>query len=150
MRIEMKKKIVISILTIFSFVLITHAQQLVYENRYERSLSDLLTDFSEKFGVRFSFDMDTAGLTLPYADFRVRPYSLEETLNNIAAPFDYKCVKQNDTLYKLKYYEYARRTEEDGEKMLVHLLSLYPDKVSWEERKVCYVKKSGRYWISTD
>lgn len=141
MRIEMKKKIVISILTIFSFVLITHAQQLVYENRYERSLSDLLTDVSEKFGVRFSFDMDTAGLTLPYADFRVRPYSLEETLNNIAAPFDYKFVKQNDTLYKLKYYEYARRTEEDGEKMLVHLLSLYPDKVSWEERKVCLRKE---------
>lgn len=133
----MKKKVVILILTIFSFVFIIHGQQLVYENRYERSLNDVLADVSERFGVQFSFDMDTTGLRLPYADFRIRPYSLEETLNNIAAPFDYKFVKQNETRYKLKYYEYARRVEEDGIKMLDYLLSLYPDKESWEERKAC-------------
>ena len=117
-------------------VAICNSQQ-VYENRFERPLSDVLEDISERFDVRLSYDIDTAGLILPYADFRIRPYSLEESLTNVLAPFDFKIINQNDKLYKVKTYEYARRTPEDGEKMLSYLLSLYSDKESWEKRKVC-------------
>jgi len=132
----MKKRAGIGLLLLIATTTICHSQQ-VYENRFERSLSDVLKDISVRFEVKLSYDMDTAGLVLPYADFRIRPYSVEESLTNVLAPFDYKFVKQGDKHYKLKRYEYARRTPEDGEKMLSHLLSLYPDKEGWEQRKEC-------------
>jgi len=132
----MKKRAGIGLLLLIATITICHSQQ-VYENRFERPLSDLLKDISVRFEVKLSYDMDTAGLVLPYADFRIRPYSVEESLTNVLAPFDYKFVKQDDRHYKLKYYEYARRTPEDGEKMLSYLLSLYPDKEHWEQRKEC-------------
>lgn len=106
-----------------------------YETKFTRPLSDVLGDVSKRFGVKLKYNVDTTGLKLAYADFRVRPYSLEETLNNILAPFDFKAVKQNDKLYKIKPYEYPRRQAEDGMKLVPYLSSLYADKAAWETRK---------------
>lgn len=106
-----------------------------FENKFTRPLSDVLNDVSARFGVRLKYNVDTTGLKLAYADFRVRPYSLEETLNNILSPFDFKAVKQNDKLYKIKPYEYPRRQPEDGQKMINWLTSLYSNKTEWEERR---------------
>lgn len=106
-----------------------------YETKFTRPLSDVLGDVSKRFGVKLKYNVDTTGLKLAYADFRVRPYSLEETLNNILAPFDFKAVKQNDKLYKIKPYEYPRRQAEDGMKLVPYLSSLYADKTAWEARK---------------
>ena len=92
-------------------------------------------DVSKRFGVKLKYNVDTTGLKLTYADFRVRPYSIEETLTNILAPFDFKAVKQNDKLYKIKPYEYPRRQPEDGMKLIPYLSSLYADKAAWEARK---------------
>ena len=132
----MNKKVGIWLLLIIVNSMICSAQQ-TYENRFERPLSDVLKDISEKFDVRLSYEVDIEGLMLPYADFRIRPYSVEESLTNVLTPFDFKLVKANDKRYKIKSYEYARRTPSDGEKMLSYLLSLYPDKDSWEQRKLC-------------
>lgn len=99
-----------------------------FENKFTRPLSDVLNDVSARFGIRLKYNVDTTGLKLAYADFRVRPYSLEETLNNILSPFDFKAVKQNDKLYKIKPYEYPRRQPEDGQKMISWLTSLYSNK----------------------
>lgn len=106
-----------------------------FENKFTRPLSDVLNDVSARFGVRLKYNVDTTGLKLAYADFRVRPYSLEETLSNILSPFDFKAVKQNDKLYKIKPYEYPRRQPEDGQKMISWLTSLYSDKATWEARR---------------
>lgn len=106
-----------------------------YETKFTRPLSDVLGDVSKRFGVKLKYNVDTTGLKLAYADFRVRPYSLEETLNNILAPFDFKAVKQNDKLYKIKPYEYPRRQAEDGMKLVPYLSSLYADKAAWKARK---------------
>lgn len=106
-----------------------------YETKFTRPLSDVLGDVSKRFGVKLKYNVDTTGLKLAFADFRVRPYSLEETLNNILAPFDFKAVKQNDKLYKIKPYEYPRRQAEDGMKLVPYLSSLYADKAAWEARK---------------
>lgn len=106
-----------------------------YETKFTRPLSDVLGDVSKRFGVKLKYNVDTTGLKLAYADFRVRPYSLEETLNNILAPFDFKAVKQNDKFYKIKPYEYPRRQAEDGMKLVPYLSSLYADKTAWEARK---------------
>lgn len=106
-----------------------------FENKFTRPLSDVLNDVSPRFGIRLKYNVDTTGLKLAYADFRVRPYSLEETLNNILSPFDFKAVKQNDKLYKIKPYEYPRRQPEDGQKMISWLTSLYSNKTEWEARR---------------
>ena len=106
-----------------------------FENKYTRPLGDVLGDVSKHFGVKLKYNVDTAGLKLTYADFRIRPYSIEETLTNILAPFDFKAVKQNDKLYKIKPYEYPRRQPEDGMKLIPYLSSLYADKAAWEARK---------------
>lgn len=106
-----------------------------FENKFTRPLSDVLNDVSARFGIRLKYNVDTTGLKLAYADFRVRPYSLEETLSNILSPFDFKAVKQNDKLYKIKPYEYPRRQPEDGQKMISWLTSLYNNKTEWETRR---------------
>lgn len=125
------KRIIIPALMLLSM----SAGAQTFENKYTRPLSDVLKDVSARFGVRLKYNVDTTGLKLEYADFRVRPYSLEETLNNILSPFDFKAVKQNDKLYKIKPYEYPRRQPEDGQKMINWLTSLYSNKIEWEARR---------------
>ena len=106
-----------------------------YETKYERSVSDLMSDVSRRFGVRFKYNVDTVGKRLPYADFRVRPYSIETTLDNICKYFDWNWWKQSEGLYKIKPYEYPRRHEDEGRQMLEWLSSLYNDKAQWEARR---------------
>lgn len=120
-----------------------------YETKFTRPLSDVLNDVSKRFGIRLRYNVDTTGLKLAYADFRVRPYSLEETLNNILAPFDFKAVKQNGNVYKIKPYEYPRRQPEDSRKLVPYLASLYADKTSWKARKDS-VKKEVRLRLGID
>ena len=106
-----------------------------YEGNYTRSLSDVMKDVEQRFGVRFKYNVDTVGVKLTFADWRIRPYSLEETLTNICQHFDWNWWKQNDKLYKIKPYEYPRRHTEEGAKMLDYLSSLYQDRAQWELRR---------------
>ena len=108
-----------------------------FETRYERPVSDLMKDVAKRFGVKFKFDsnVDTVGKRLPYADFRVRPYSLEMTLDNICKYYDWNWWKQSGNSYKIKLYEYPRRHEQEGKMMLDYLSSLYNNKEQWEARR---------------
>ena len=108
-----------------------------YENRFERSVTDLMNDVSKRFGVKFKFDknVDTVGKKMPYADFRVRPYSLEMTLDNICKYYDWNWWKQSGNTYKIKLYEYPRRHEAEGKMMLDWLSTLYNNKEQWEARR---------------
>ena len=106
-----------------------------YETQYERSVSDVMRDVEQRFGVRFKYNVDTTGVRLPYADFRIRPYSLETTLDNICKYFDWNWWKQSGNLYKIKPYEYARRHTDEGGAMLTYLSGLYNDRASWEARR---------------
>ncbi|MBR0260019.1 MAG: hypothetical protein IJQ49_07125 [Prevotella sp.] len=108
-----------------------------FETRYERSVHDLMEDVARRFDVRFKFDanVDTVGKQLPYADFRVRSYSLEMTLDNICKYYDWNWWKQSGNLYKIKLYEYPRRHEAEGKMMLDWLSSLYHNKEQWEARR---------------
>lgn len=109
-------------------------QRQTYETKFIRPLSEVLDGIQKRFKVRFKYEIDTVGKVLPYADFRIRPYSVEESLNNVLSPFDYKFIKQKGNLYKLKNYEYPRRTDADGVKMIAWLNTLYHDKASFEAR----------------
>ncbi len=108
-----------------------------FETRYERPVSDLMKDVAKRFGVKFKFDsnVDTVGKRLTYADFRVRPYSLEMTLDNICKHYDWNWWKQSGNTYKIKLYEYPRRHEQEGKMMLDWLSSKYHNKEQWEARR---------------
>ena len=108
-----------------------------YENQFRRPVSDVMQDVAKRFDVRFKFDanVDTAGVILTYADFRIRPYSLEQTLDNICKHFDWNWWKQSGNLYKIKRYEYPRRHEDEGRQMLDYLSTLYHNKEQWEARR---------------
>ena len=115
----------------------TVAMAQTFETRFERPVSDLKADVAKHFGVKFKFDanVDTVGKRLPYADFRVRPYSLEMTLDNICKYYDWNWWKQSGNLYKIKRYEYPRRHEQEGKMMLDYLSGLYNNKEQWEARR---------------
>lgn len=125
------------------------AQTQTYETEFARPLNEVLTDIQNRFGVRLKYDIDTVGKVLSYADFRIRPYSVEESLTNVLAPFDYKFVKQKGNMYKLKAYEYPRRTDADGEKMLAYLNTLYTDQQSFQLRADS-LKKEVRQRLGID
>ena len=107
----MKKIFVAALLTLSAPVV----AQNNYEGHYERPLSDVMRDVERRFHVRFKYNVDTVGRRLPYADFRIRPYSIEETLDNICKYFDFNWWDQGKGLYKIKPYEYPRRHVSDGE-----------------------------------
>lgn len=106
-----------------------------YEHQFTRPLSEVMSDISRRFGVRFKYNVDTVGKRLPYADFRIRPYSIEETLDNICKYYDFNWWDQGGGLYKIKPYEYPRRKPEDGRKLLAWLSSKYSDRATWEARR---------------
>jgi len=106
-----------------------------YENKYTKPLGQTLNEVAARFKIKLKYNVDTTGLKLTYADFRIRPYSVEETLSNILSVFDFKAVRQNGSLYKIKPYEYPRRQPEDGIKLMPYLSSLYADRAAWEARR---------------
>lgn len=123
------------VLTIVLLLFTLGATAQTFEDHYTRSLSDVMGDVQRRFGIRLKYDMDTTGLKVPYADFRIRPYSVEETLTNILAPFDFKPVYQQKNVWKVKRYEYPRRQPADGKKLIAYLTSLYDNKAQWEARR---------------
>ncbi len=112
------------------------AQPMASDNKMARPLGQVLDRVEQQFGVRFKYNVDTTGLVLNYADSRIRPYSLDETLRNILSVFDFKAWDQGKGVYKIKPYEYPRRFDEDGEKMVNYLNTLYSNKEEWEARRV--------------
>ena len=142
----MKKQLT---LTLLACAALSAQAQNTFEGQFTRPLGEVLEEISTRFNVRLAYDIDTVGKVLPYADFRIRPYSVEESLTNVLAPFDYKFVKQSDTRYKLKKYEYPRRTDADGEKLLNYLCTLYNDQVGFEKRKAV-LKKEVRERLQID
>ena len=64
------------------------AQAQTYDTHYARPLHNVAQEVERQFHVKLRFDMDTTGLLLPYADFRIRPYSVEQTLTNICRYYD--------------------------------------------------------------
>lgn len=120
-----------------------------YETQFAKPLGQVLQEISTRFNIKLKYNVDTAGLVVKYADFRIRPYSVEESLTNVLSLFDYKFVKQGNDLYKIKAYEYPRRTPEDGKKMLAYLNTLYSDSAQWNQRSAC-LKKEVREKLQID
>ena len=139
------------ILTTAVMLLAMQASSQNYETQYSRPVSNVMKDVAKRFGVKFKFDsnVDTAGIMLTYADFRVRPYSLEQTLDNICKHFDWNWWKQSGNTYKIKRYEYPRRHEDEGRQMLDYLAAKYHNTQEWEARRTI-LKKEVRERLEID
>ena len=106
-----------------------------YSGNFSRPLHDVLKGMEQRFNVKIKCDIDTAGKSITFADFRIRPYSVEESLDNICKEIGANWWNQGKGTYKLKKYEYTRRHTTDGEKMLAWLAGKYSDRETWEARK---------------
>ena len=142
----MKKQIIILALILFCRVAV-HAQ--TFETQFSKPLNQVLSEIANRFQVKIKYDADTTGKVVPYADFRIRPYSVEESLTNVLSLFDYKFAKQDEKTYKIKVFEYPRRTPDDGTKLLAYLSTLYKDTTDWNPRKAT-LKKEVRKLLQID
>ena len=120
-----------------------------YETHYARPLHEVAQMVENRFNCTLRFDMDTTGLVLPYADFRIRPYSKEQTLDNICKYFDWNWWPRSGKLIRISKYEYYRRHTDDGRQMLEYLSSLYDSREQWEERREV-LKREVRQLLGID
>jgi hypothetical protein len=131
----MKRFLFLALICLFSFCSLS-AQIQNSDNKYQRPLKDVLLDIQNQFKVRLKIPEDLVkDKILNYADWRLRPWSVEQSLTNVLAPFDLKFVKELEGVYKIKEFEYPRRVEKDGEEFLNYLYGLYADLPAWEARK---------------
>ncbi len=108
--------------------------RLVQASLEERSLAEMLERVGKRFGVRVRckrFDADT--VRVAFAESRLRPYSLVETLDNLLRPLD--LVWSGGKTVTVQPYEYYRRTPADGAKLLAWLSAQYADRDAWEQRR---------------
>ena len=141
------KKLILGLNVLISSLGILSAQ--TYETQFSKPLGQVLKEIGTRFNVKLKYDADTTGKVVPYADFRIRPYSVEESLTNVLSLFDYKFAKQDEKTYKIKVYEYPRRTPDDGTKLLAYLSTLYKDTADWNPRKAT-LKKEVRELLQID
>lgn len=105
------------------------------DSLYRLPLKEVIAEVESRFKVKVKYNEDQVkDRWVNYALWRFKP-DVDETLNNVLLPLDMKVNKEKEGVYKLKEYEYYRWQVQDGQKVLDHLLTLSPDKASWEQRK---------------
>lgn len=130
-------KLKASIYIFVSFICISglFSQTQNADSLYSRPLIEVLNKIEHQFGIKIKYDHKMIdGKVLTYADWRIKPWSVTETMKAVLAPFDYIYTMDNGK-YKIKSFEYARTTPEEGKQFLDYLSSLYPNKTDWEQRK---------------
>ena len=131
----MKKKTYIIIICLLSVVCGYAQNTQTADSAYSRPLIDVLHGIEKQFNITIKYDAKMIdGRVLNYADWRIKPWSVEESLYAVLAPFDYTFVMDRDK-YKIKSFEYARTNPEGGRKFLNYLETLYDNKADWETRK---------------
>ena len=68
------KKLFFDIIITF-FATNTYSQS--FETKFSKPLGQVLQEISSRFNVKLKYDADTTGKVVTYADFRIRPYSVE-------------------------------------------------------------------------
>lgn len=144
----MKRYTAICFAALFAGTLSCFAQN-DYNHNFSKPFSQVMAELSQQFGVKFKYNVDTTGLVVKYADARIRPYSIDETLKNICSPFDFVAWDEGKNTWKIKPFEYPRRKPEDGAKFTAYLTSLNSTKDKWENRRE-QLKKEVRELLEID
>jgi sugar phosphate isomerase/epimerase len=104
------------------------------DGKYKKPLKEVLEMVQERYHVSIKYtDEQVKDRWVNYADWRFRN-DAETTLKNVLAPLDMDVNKTGDQAYKLKTYEYWRRSYEEGKATLDRLASLYHNKEEWTRR----------------
>lgn len=142
------RKIATSLAVLWLLTLAPLAAQTYGDAPFTRPLGEVLKEVEQRFEVRITcknFLPDT--VMLRYADSRIRPYSLQETMDNLLKPLDLKW--EGTQRLTVRPYEYHRRTPADGKKLLAWLSQQYGDRFAWE-RRAEEVKRSALEILALD
>ena len=133
----MNKKSVMKVVTAVFFIMFTAGSvfgQASSDGQYRKPLKEVLDTIQQRYHISIKYTEDLVkDRWVSYADWRLRD-DAETTLKNVLAPLDMDVNKTGDRAYKLKTYEYWRRTYEEGKTTLDKLASLYHSKDEWEQR----------------
>jgi hypothetical protein len=126
------KKILLFIVSIACMNVLTAQNS---DDQFRVPLKEVLADIEQHFGVKVQYGEDMVkDKWVNYAKWRYRP-DVDITLNNVLSPLDMAVNKTGDKRYKLKYFEYHRKTPEEGKAQLDYLSSLYNNVQQWELRR---------------
>ena len=102
-------------------------------------------------GVKINYGVVSKESVVDNAYFLVRPWSIEESLDNILTPagYTFRYDKMNNEYVVLKELNMYVQPVDEGRAMLEYLSSLYADKSAWELRKDS-LRKSIRHNIGLD
>lgn len=117
------------------------------DDKFRVPLKDVLEEIRVRYQVRIRDpDKLVKDQQVAYAGWRFRP-DAEKTLESVLATQNLTFRKEGDKKYKIKSYEYYRRTVEEGKEQTEFLLSRYNDVTSWEKRKAdlkqCMIETLG-------
>lgn len=121
-------------LTLLVFgVLISKAQ--TSDDAFREPLKKVLQVIEVRFKVKLSYpDELVKDRYVTYAGWRFRP-TVEETLDKILSSQDLSYTRSGENAFKIKAFEYHRKSVEEGKEQLDYLSSLYSDVKGWESRK---------------
>ncbi|HEY4061082.1 MAG TPA: sodium/solute symporter [Puia sp.] len=122
-------------IVVFLFVSIPGVRAQDSDSLYRRPLKEVLQQIETRWHVSIKYPEDMVrDRWVNYADWRMRD-NVDTTLRNVLAPLDLDVNKTGATTYKLKTYEYWRRSYEEGVATLDRLASQYHNKEEFERRK---------------
>jgi hypothetical protein len=135
-----KSHYVILLLVVFAFA----ASAQTSDDAYREPLTKVLADIENRFNVKLRYPEELVkDRYVTYAGWRFRT-TAEETLNNVLASLDLSYTKSGADTYKIKAFEYYRKSVDDGKAQLDFLSSQYGDAKAWESRKAslreCIIK----------
>ncbi|KJD34352.1 acetyl xylan esterase [Tamlana nanhaiensis] len=106
------------------------------DSNFKQGLPETMETVASIFNIEIK---DNDGLlnekTLEYAQWKIDATNLEVTFANLLSPFNLSAQKQNDSVYKIKPFQYHKLTEERGAEKLAFLASKYDNLEAWEARK---------------
>lgn len=114
------------------------------DDAYREPLTKVFADIEKRFSVKLRYPEELVkDRYVTYAGWRFRT-TADETLNNVLASLDLSYTKSGEDTYKIKAFEYHRKSVEDGKAQLDFLASQYNDTKTWETRKAslreCMIK----------
>jgi hypothetical protein len=105
------------------------------DDLYRKPLKEVLVEIESRYTVKLKYSEELVkDRWVNFADWRFRK-EVGKTLSNVLTPLDMVFTKEAENTYKIKKYEYWRKTVEDGKQQLDSLATLYADAASWEKRR---------------
>lgn len=113
------------------FSLAANAQQ---TGNFDRPLTAVLDDISDRFKVEIEHNTIAPNTTVVNGNFNIKPWSLKESMDAVTSGTGYGWKKDDSGVIHITRPSYHQVSPEEGQKKMDWLSSLYQDRGSWEER----------------